>query len=50
MKVVVSNLIYVNVDSKWNYVCLTLDLYNRLQDMLAGKNKNAKSVEKSPIR
>ena len=29
MKVIVSDLTYVNVAGKWNYICLMLDLYNR---------------------
>ena len=29
MKVVVSDLTYVNVGGKWNYICPILDLYNR---------------------
>ena len=48
MKVVVSDLTYVNVDGKWNYICLMLDLYNReIVGYAAGKNKNAKLVEKA---
>jgi len=47
MKVVVSDLTYVNVGGKWNYICLMLDLYNReIVGYAAGKNKNAKLVEK----
>ena len=29
MKIGVSDLTYVNVGGKWNYICLMLDLYNR---------------------
>jgi len=29
MAVVVSDLTYVRVSGKWNYVCLFVDLYNR---------------------
>ena len=48
MKVVVSDLTYVNVGGKWNYICLMLDLYNReIVGYAAGKNKNAKLVEKA---
>ena len=48
MKVVVSDLTCVNVDGKWNYICLMLDLYNReIVGYAAGKNKNAKLVEKA---
>ena len=48
MKVVVSDLTYVNVGGKWNYICLMLDLYNReIVGYAAGKNKNARLVEKA---
>ena len=48
MKVVVSDLTYVNVGGKWNYICLMLDLYNReIVGYAAGKNKNAELVEKA---
>lgn len=47
MKVVVSNLTYVNVSGKWNYICLMLDLYNReIVGYATSKNKNGKLVEK----
>ena len=40
MKVVVSDLTYVNVGGKWNYICLMLDLYNReIVGYAAGKKK-----------
>ena len=29
LDVVVSDLTYVNVQGKWNYICLIIDLYNR---------------------
>ena len=29
LEVVVSDLTYVNVNGKWNYICLILDLHNR---------------------
>ena len=48
MKVVVSDLTYVNVGGNWNYICLMLDLYNReIVGYAAGKNKNAELVEKA---
>lgn len=48
MKVVVSDLTYVNVGGKWNYISLMLDLYNReIVGYAAGKNKNVKLVEKA---
>ena len=43
--VVVSDLTYVNVKSKWNYICILLDLYNReIIGYSAGKNKDAQLV------
>lgn len=48
LDVVVSDLTYVNVAGKWNYICLILDLYNReIVGYAAGKNKNAELVYKS---
>jgi transposase InsO family protein len=48
MDVVVSDLTYVNVCGKWNYICLILDLYNReIIGYAAGKNKNAELVYKA---
>lgn len=48
MKVVVSDLTYVNVRGKWNYICLMLDLYNReIVGYAAEKNKDAKLVKKA---
>lgn len=48
MKVVVSDLTYVNVDGKWNYICLIIDLYNReIVGYAAGKNKDASLVKKA---
>ena len=45
LEVVVSDLTYVRVDGKWNYVCLILDLYNReIIGYSAGPNKDAKLV------
>lgn len=45
LDVVVSDLTYVNVKSKWNYVCLIIDLFNReFIGYAAGKKKNAKLV------
>lgn len=42
MKVIVSDLTYVNVAGKWNYICLMLDLYNReIVGYAAGKHKDA---------
>ena len=48
MKVVVSDLTYVNVSGKWNYICLILDLCNReIVEYAAGKNKDVKLVKKA---
>lgn len=48
LDVVVSDLTYVNVKGKWNYICLILDLYNReILGYSAGKNKTAKLVYKA---
>lgn len=45
-EVVVSDLTYVKVGSKWNYVCTIIDLYNReFIGYAAGSNKNAKLIE-----
>ena len=42
LDVVVSDLTYVNVKGKWNYICLIIDLFNReIIGYAAGKNKNA---------
>lgn len=44
-EVVVSDLTYVKVGGKWNYICLLLDLSNReIIGYAAGKNKDAKLV------
>ena len=48
LDVVVSDLTYVNVKGKWNYICLILDLYNReILGFSAGKNKTAQLVYKA---
>lgn len=48
LDVVVSDLTYVNVAGKWNYICLILDLFNReIIGYAAGKNKNAELVYKA---
>ena len=48
LDVVVSDLTYVNVAGKWNYICLIIDLFNReIVGYTAGKNKNAKLVYKA---
>lgn len=48
LDVVVSDLTYVNVAGKWNYICLILDLWNReIVGYAAGKNKTAELVYKA---
>lgn len=48
LEVVVSDLTYVNVKGKWNYICILLDLYNReIIGYAAGKNKDANLVYKA---
>jgi len=48
LEVIVSDLTYVNVRGKWNYICILLDLYNReIIGYAAGKNKDAKLVYKA---
>ena len=48
LDVVVSDLTYVNVAGKWNYVCLILDLFNReIIGYSCGKYKNAELVYKA---
>jgi transposase InsO family protein len=45
LDVVVSDLTYVNVKGKWNYICLIIDLFNReFIGYAAGKKKNAELV------
>ena len=47
MNVIVSDLTYVNVDGKWNYICTIIDLYNReIVGYAASKNKDASIVKK----
>lgn len=48
LEVIVSDLTYVKVNGKWNYICVMLDLYNReIIGYAAGKNKDAKLVSKA---
>ena len=45
LEVAVSDLTYVRVGGKWNYVCLIVDLYNReIIGYSAGPNKTAQLV------
>lgn len=46
--VIVSDLTYVNVSGKWNYICILLSLYNReIVGFSAGKHKNAELVKRA---
>lgn len=48
LDVVVSDLTYVNVAGKWNYICLIIDLWNReIVGYAAGVYKNAELVYKA---
>lgn len=48
MSVIVSDLTYVRVGNKWNYICVLVDLFNReLIGYSSGKNKDAKLVYKA---
>ena len=48
MEVVVSDLTCVNVEGKWNYICILLDLYNReIIGYAAGRSKDASLVHKA---
>jgi putative transposase len=48
LAVVVSDLTYVRVNKKWNYVCLLIDLFNReIIGHSAGPNKDAQLVSQA---
>lgn len=48
LDVIVSDLTYVNVLGRWNYICLIIDLWNReIVGYSAGKHKNAEMVYKA---
>ena len=48
LEVVVSDLTYVNVRGKWNYICILLDIFNReIVGYAAGKSKDAQLVYKA---
>lgn len=50
-EVVVSDLTYVKVGSKWHYICLLMDLATRgVIGYAAGRNKDAKLVRKAFLR
>ena len=51
LEVAVSDLTYVKVGSKWNYVCTIIDLYNReIIGYSAGPKKNSELVETALLR
>ena len=51
LEVAVSDLTYVRVGSKWNYVCTLIDLFNReVIGYSAGPNKDASLIEKALLR
>lgn len=46
--VIVSDLTYVNVSGKWNYICILLNLFNReIIGFSAGTKKNAELVKRA---
>lgn len=48
MEVAVSDLTYVRVGNKWNYICTIIDLYNReIIGYSAGKHKDAQLVHQA---
>jgi len=48
LEVIVSDLTYVRVDGKWNYVCFILDLFNReIIGYSAGPNKTSALVHEA---
>ena len=48
LKVVVSDLTYVRVKDKWNYICVFVDLHNReIIGQSAGPNKTADLVHRA---
>lgn len=48
LSVVVSDLTYVRVESKWHYICILTDLYNReIIGYSAGSQKNAALVQRA---
>lgn len=48
LNIVVSDLTYVRVGNKWNYICVLIDLFNReLIGYSTGQNKDAKLVYKA---
>lgn len=51
LEVAVSDLTYVRVGGKWNYVCTLIDLFNReIIGYSAGANKDAELIETALLR
>lgn len=51
LEVAVSDLTYVRVGSRWNYVCSLIDLFNReIIGYAAGERKDAKLIEEAILR
>lgn len=51
LEVAVSDLTYVRVGNRWNYVCTLLDLANKeVIGYFAGPNKDANLIEKALLR
>lgn len=51
LEAAVSDLTYVRVADKWNYVCILIDLYNReIIGYSAGAKKDAKLIETALLR
>ncbi len=48
LTVIVSDLTYVRVKNKWNYICILIDLFNReIVGFSAGKHKDANLVHRA---
>ena len=48
LEILVSDLTYVRVNSKWNYICLFVDIFNRqIVGYSVGRKKNAELVYKA---
>ncbi len=47
-EIVVSDLTYVNVQGKWNYICILIDIFNReIIGYSAGEKKDSRLVQKA---
>ena len=48
LEAIVSDLTYVRVNNRWNYICTIIDLYNReIIGYSVGRNKNAQLVKRA---